>query len=327
MHDYQLYGLNITSTHPLPLLSPITAQNCNTDVSIDMSNQIIPDADWTTVDIGGEMGVTLNQSQDWFCINYLRSKTETLTFYVSKDGAQVISNKPDSIPISDVASFILGPIIGFSLRLKQTMCLHASVMEYGGTAFAFVGNKGAGKSTTAAALLNAGAKLISDDVAVLNTVDAPVQPGYPSVRLLPTTLLALGLEQENYERVVSGSNKRYVPLRDSKTQATNNTSHLKWQFQSTPKKLSAIYSLNARQPELKQTIITNLSNKDALMALAPHGYGRRILNSTQRAEEFAFMARLSKHIAVKSVSCPDELTLLPRVVDDILADVNSIESR
>lgn len=63
-----------------------------------------------------------------------------------------------------IALPLTGPVMALWLHLKGSLVLHASAVEWKGGAFALVGDKGAGKSTTAAALLGRGAKLISDDL-------------------------------------------------------------------------------------------------------------------------------------------------------------------
>ncbi|MFQ3247869.1 MAG: hypothetical protein ACI9OI_002388 [Chitinophagales bacterium] len=332
-YNYRVYGLNIALSQPLSQLRPI--EHSDFDVFIDISNLNVPsicrDAGGTNCstkqqfeDSDNSDGITVLHSADWICIAYPRSQHEILRFYISKDGSRVVSEKPATIPFSDIESFILGPILGCVLRLRQRICIHASVMEYNGKAFAFVGNKGAGKSTTAGALLQAGARLVSDDIAVLNAGDASdttVYPGYPGVRLFPNTLSVFGLNENDYRQVVSSSNKRYVPLIDSDHASINTPG---WRFNSTPCKLMSIYALAARQPDLRRTKIHNLTKKEALISLAPHGYGRRILNKQQRAEEFVFLAKLSRRIQIKSVHRPNKLELLAEIAEDILADVNKL---
>lgn len=332
MHYYQIYGLNVGINQALPLLPELQIEERKIGVSIDLSNVAAPtftnEATCYLTKKDSSNGIELKHFQDWICVAFQRSDTEQLKFYLSKDGAKVVSDNPSSIPPGDIESFILGPILGGVLRLQQRICLHASVMEHEGKAFAFVGNKGAGKSTTAAALLRAGARLISDDVAVLNPNDVNdilVQPGYPGVRLLPRCLSSFGLDQHNYDRVVSGHNKRYVRLSYANKKLNTASNQDGWQFQDKACSLKVIYTLNSRQNNLNHTEILPLTKQAALMALTPHSYARSLLNSAQRADEFKYMAHLSQCVKVKSISCPNELTLLPQIANDILADVSNTQ--
>jgi hypothetical protein len=259
----------------------------------------------------------------WFCIEYPRSAIHVLRFYISMDGSKVVSSKSAAIPDSDVDSFILGPILGCVLRLRGRVCLHASVLESDGKAFAMLGHKGAGKSTTAAALLAAGARLIADDVAVIHKNEAgqfTVYPGYAGIRLMPDALSKFGLNQGDYQQVVSSSDKRIIPLAIAQV---DNQSRQGWAFQSQAGQLAAIYILNKRRLDLKHTQITTISKPQACMELIPHSYARRAVSKVQQHQEFAFMAQLSRHIPVKSVDRPDNLSCLPKIATDLLCDLNT----
>ena len=333
MYCYTVYGLNIELSLPLTLLAPKKIRNDDVDTFFEFldetQGEFFSNYSWQELSLSSGIGISVRHSKEWISLAYSKSETEALTFYISLDGSKVVCVKPYAIPISDAESFILGPILGCVLRLRDRICLHASVMEFESKAFAFVGNKGAGKSTTAAALINAGAKLISDDVAVLNAndpSDLTVQAGYPGVRLLPSSLSAFHLNQDNYKRVVSGNNKRYVPLKDSALEANEESQpgeSCHWRFQSKPCSLAVIYALGGRQNELIYTQITTLNKQAALMALAPHGYGRRILNMNERANEFKYISQLSKRIPIKSIHCPNKLALLNQIAEEILTDVST----
>ena len=328
-HYYTVYGLNIALNQALPQLRSVA--NIDVEVSVDLSGLRIPTQEFVAPQFSGRTKknheISISYSQDWICVDCPRSATEILRFYIRNDGSEVISEKPKAIPTSDVESFLLGPILGAVLRLRQRMCLHASVMEYEGEAFAMVGNKGAGKSTTAAALLDAGARLISDDIAVFKLAfesTATVYPGYPGIRLMPDALSSFDLNQSDYAQVVSTSDKRYVPLNE-KDLARDIKSD--WQFQADPCRLHTVYTLNSRQSDLCKAQFNRLSQSQSLMALAPHAYGRSGTNQGQREEEFEFMAQLSRNTIITSVDCPDKLVLLPNLAEDILADVSDIDQR
>ncbi len=57
-----------------------------------------------------------------------------------------------------------GAMLATQLYLRGALVLHASAVDIGGRALAFVGRSGMGKSTVAALMCGAGARLITDDV-------------------------------------------------------------------------------------------------------------------------------------------------------------------
>jgi hypothetical protein len=81
---------------------------------------------------------------------------------------------------------LLGPVIAILMHRLGDLVLHGSAVELGGQAAIFLGDKGAGKSTTAASLVAAGYPLIADDVVAVRFGgdETPVvAPGYQAMKL------------------------------------------------------------------------------------------------------------------------------------------------
>jgi hypothetical protein len=80
-----------------------------------------------------------------------------------------------------------GALLAFQLYLRDCLVLHASAVDVGGVAVAFVGHSGMGKSTLAALLCAAGSRLVTDDV--LRVDDEDTRPlarlGTTELRLRP----------------------------------------------------------------------------------------------------------------------------------------------
>jgi hypothetical protein len=65
-------------------------------------------------------------------------------FLVARTGNQVWATWPEPLTLDDTATYLLGPILGLVLRLRGTVCLHASAIALGGRAVVLVGAAGAG---------------------------------------------------------------------------------------------------------------------------------------------------------------------------------------
>ena len=79
-----------------------------------------------------------------------------------------------------------GLLIGFLLGLRGEFVLHASAVEFDGVAIAIAGDSGRGKSTLAALLCAAGARLVADDVLRFDLTGTPrCLVGVPELRLRP----------------------------------------------------------------------------------------------------------------------------------------------
>jgi hypothetical protein len=82
---------------------------------------------------------------------------------------------------------LLGPVMALLLHLRGVLVLHASAIRFGAHVAAFVGDKGAGKSTIAAAALARGGQWMTDDLLAVSFDDPRgprAMPGYPSLKLM-----------------------------------------------------------------------------------------------------------------------------------------------
>lgn len=84
---------------------------------------------------------------------------------------------------------LLGPVIALLLQARGAFLLHGSALAAGegAPAFAFLGDKGAGKSTTATAFLRAGYSLLTDDIIAIEGLESGgagwISPAFPQVKL------------------------------------------------------------------------------------------------------------------------------------------------
>lgn len=108
-------------------------------------------------------------------------------------GLGVVECRPD--PAADarfVAVLVAGLAVAFMLTLGGHCVLHASAVEVEGSAIAFAGSSGKGKSTLAALACADGARLVTDDLLRLGTGDTvSCVGGAPQLRLRPKAAWAL----------------------------------------------------------------------------------------------------------------------------------------
>ncbi|MDO9362532.1 MAG: hypothetical protein Q7T60_06370 [Sphingopyxis sp.] len=106
-------------------------------------------------------------------------------FLVRPGGGEIAVDLDPAFDTRLLALPLLGPAIAILLHRLGHLVLHGSAIELGGKAEIFLGDKGAGKSTTAASLVAAGHPLIADDVvAICLSGDAPVvAAGYQAMKL------------------------------------------------------------------------------------------------------------------------------------------------
>lgn len=89
---------------------------------------------------------------------------------------------------------LMGMVMGLILQLRGNLVMHANAVEVDGLAVGFMGDKGAGKSTTSAAFISNGFKLITDDVMPINFEDGfKILSGFPQMKVTDDLLANIDL--------------------------------------------------------------------------------------------------------------------------------------
>lgn len=107
-----------------------------------------------------------------------------------------------------------GTLLALQLYLRGRTVLHASAVERDGTAVAFLGHSGMGKSTLAALLCAAGARVVSDDVVPVSGEAEPRVPlGATELRLRPgAEAVAAALAPGSFRQRTSADDRTVVGL-------------------------------------------------------------------------------------------------------------------
>jgi len=239
-------------------------------------------------------------------------------FAVERRGREVSADWPESQTLEDGCTYLLGPVLGFVLRLRGIVCLHASAVAIGDRAIALMGLPGAGKSTTAAAFARSGFPVLSDDVAALTEKGSQiaVESGYPRVNLWPDSVRALFGSENALPRITPNWDKRYLTLGEN--------GH---GFASSPLPLEAIYILDSRDENLAAPIIEELSGKEAFMALAANTYVNYLLDQDMLRTEFDVLGRLVSSIPIRRVRPPAGSSAIFSLCEAIAADARRVMTR
>lgn len=115
-------------------------------------------------------------------------------FLIAGDGRVTCELFPD-FPEHLAGFALLGPVMATMMHLRGNLVLHGSALEVERGAVVFLGDKGAGKSTMAAAMTVAGHALITDDVIAVGADDegrSAVVNAYPTIKLSDAALETFG---------------------------------------------------------------------------------------------------------------------------------------
>lgn len=127
-------------------------------------------------------------------------------------GGEILFETLEGTTPDDAAIFLSGTGMGMILHQRGLLVLHASAVRVGEKAVLFCGASGAGKSTIAAALGEAGYDLVADDFAAISLRDgvAFVEPDGRQHKLWQQAIERLDLGGRNAGAVRSNLSKFYV---------------------------------------------------------------------------------------------------------------------
>lgn len=203
--DFNLCGLRVSSALALEELPIWAGEDRPADITIRFGAVPPPTADaWSG-------GPVMHVRNDGAC----RLTLKAVGAYLIRNGNEIIIDPVVPRDTPDLALFLLSTGLGVLCHQRGLLPLHASCVTFGGPAIAFAAESGVGKSTIAAVLLQLGAKLVADDVTVIDT-RAPggpvVLPSYPRQKLWRDTLSALHIAPGAALRVTAPLEKYNQPV-------------------------------------------------------------------------------------------------------------------
>lgn len=235
-----------------------------------------------------------------------------IEFVIDGGGRHIWATWPEPWTVDDVATYLLGPVLAFTLRRRGVTCLHASAVAVDGVAIAFAGPAGAGKSTMAASLARRGHPVLADDIVALDGdgADLLVQPGPSRIRLWPESVAALYGSAEALPRLTPTWDKRFLDAtRDG------------CRFQERPLPLAAVYVLGDRGPHPVLPRVEPLSAAAGLVALLANTQASHLVDDRCRADEFHCLGRVAASVRVCRLTPHDDVTRLAALCDAVVEDV------
>ncbi|WP_204104535.1 MULTISPECIES: hypothetical protein [Spirulina sp. CCY15215] len=326
---YRVYGLTLSANLPIPGLVPLTNVETFSKTSLfaNVYLGVFPSLTqferkiWYISSTNCDTGKP--NLQVWHCCDRLQPLEKRTRFYwqygdeteflIQRSPLQIWARWPDSLTLEDTATYLLGPVLAFVLRLQGVLCLHASAIALQDSAIAFIGAAGAGKSTTAAAFAQRGYPVLSDDVVALDWQENTpfVRPAYPRLRLWPESVDFLYGSRDRLPSIVPTNptwDKRYLDLMQEK-----------YAFQSSPLPLSCLYLLGGRQSN-NAPRIEPVSPQQAAIALIANTSTNYLLDRDLKKEEFGSLTHLVAEIPVKKLYPHRDPSCLEQLVAMVLQD-------
>jgi hypothetical protein len=233
---------------------------------------------------------------------------DTGTFDVSPDGRDVSWFPPEKARPEEAArADVIGRVLAVAMHRQGAFTLHASaVAPRTGAGIALLAPKGYGKSTLAAALLQAGARLLSDDaVPVRVPEDGPAMlyPGIHQVRLWGDSAQRVGLGS------TAGSGRKVVVTEFAEETLTR-----------APVTFEAAYLLRPTTPDPGRppVVRVRLSEIEGAMALVEQAKVGALLGGREGPRFFELAMTVARRVPVFALEVARDLTRLDEVASTVV---------
>ncbi|RUW02945.1 MULTISPECIES: serine kinase [unclassified Mesorhizobium] len=294
---YKAYGLTIGSEVALPELEPTAP--ATPDIEIAVGPIDFPEAALANAAVF--RFEPTRQYLSWQAVG---------TFLIS-DASRIDVDPAPGVDDPLLAFPLLGPVLALTLHQRGLLVLHASAIAVGGQSVIFMGDKGAGKSTTAGAMIRAGHLLLTDDVVALDLSDPSrpmILPGFPQLKLAADAANAIRIGRaEVRPQVHPQIEKAQHRLRDG--------------FSGEAVPAARIYVLERDG----QAAITPLKGTAALPAIIKFSYvtrfGRQALVGDFASTHLEQSAQLAGRIGVSRLEVPAGLERIDEAVAVIERDL------
>lgn len=298
---YRTYGINLTSDTAIPGLREETSAAPRSELVISLglepnwvqealclSSRVHHPRPGSVETDDPAFTLTSFGNDEFFQLTY----SEGTRFVVDGVAERLWGTCRPPLTIADIATYLLGPVMGFVLRRRGVMALHASSACIGGQAVVFCGASEAGKSTTAAALALGGLPVLTEDISPVKDENGTlyVEPGYPRICLWSAAVASLFGSPQALPTLTPTWEKCFLELDGERAK-----------FERLKRPLGVIYLFSSRVDEAEAPRIEDMSMRDALLELVQNTYMNWLLDRTQRAAELDMLSRIVTQVPVQRI--------------------------
>jgi hypothetical protein len=315
MFRYSVYGLTLSASVRLEEFVETSAAEVDIEVCVGdlpgwLDEPVVAER-FRVRDDEREDRLVVTERASGFSFRY----GDGTAFDLSREMNRIWCRFEAPLVLADAVVYLAGPILGFALRMRGVLCLHASAIALDGVAVALAGPPGAGKSTAAAAFAAAGYPVLSDDLTALVPLrgDWMAQPAFPHVRLWR--------ESEHALFGTNGALPRITPSWDKRALRLGSDG---FAFQSSPAPLGAIVFLAEPSKEpVAAPELTPMSPRDAVLAISGETYANYLLDGEARRQEFHVITELVGTVPVWEVRGTRDETPPDAIVSAVVAHLRT----
>lgn len=305
-YEYRLWGQVIQSDLDLGLQLPPSNEACSAPVRIRRVPRHRLDECSRTESLeclneDGSIWVIISRSG----AGYLLVFPSLCSFYLDAGNLDIeYAPQPGAQPSTIIHLLLDHALPRLISLLRGYFVLHASSCLVGETAIMLLGQSGAGKSTLASWFGAQGYPILTDDCLVLHRDPDhggwAAMPSYPSVRLWPDSIHAIGVDPSGLREVAHYSTKR-------RTDETQEMLH----FAVEPVPLGGVFVL--KTGDSGECLVERCSVSEAFAALSLGVFRLEIASPELNRREFGILTDLLENIPFWSVTHGNDYTQLPEL--------------
>lgn len=226
---------------------------------------------------------------------------------IVSDGRDILLDPAPSADPVALRLFLLQQVFCVILIQRGYFVLHCSAALVNGNALAFSAASGRGKSTMTAALNQLGHQVMTDDMLAVDFSGNRLMalPGLHQLKLTESARAQVAPTIIAEQTIGDGMAKKLCAIRG--------------EVSETAAPLEAIYLLGAGE----RIEFQRVPPTEAAIALVPLTYGARLMKAIGLAEKhFQMCARLAKDVRIERLLRPRDLSLVPKIAQNIVERLN-----
>ena len=310
-YKYSLYGIPIRSHWPLPCAETPNAAPEAVELVEAPAEFFAPAA---------QEAAGHPNAADWFHQARLRDGSTYLRwsglfeFLISADGSRLTACPKSDASYEALVTYLLGEVLCFALLRRGFDPLHATAVIVNGGVVGFLGDSGYGKSSLAAAFLQAGYPVVTDDLLVMaeNGCGFSVYPGIPRIKLFPEIASVFLGSQVNGTPMNPLTRKLVIPL--DRCHSHQDVAPVK-----------ALYVLTRPSTgrHTARVAIRSLSRRLGFIALLKNSFNTFVVEPLRLNRQFDLNTKIASTVPIKMLSYPRTIASVPSARDAVLADLRS----